>query len=206
MKDAVCQQIRMRLSRAKYGDVFMVSSFSKFNVEYVTKLLAEFEREGLITRIAKGVYVKARKTQFGILYPTVAEIVGHIARRDHAKIIATGPTAENKLGFSTQVPTNTIFLTSGTPRQIKLGHRLVTLKHGVPRNFAYKGKLMPELVQALRSIGQENITIEDENRIRQLLSAHPEEKTFDHDILLAPVWVRNLIIKNRKGNNNEQMD
>ena len=32
-----------------------------------------------------------------------------------------------------------------------LGTGLSTLKHGAPRNFAYKGKLMPELVQALRS-------------------------------------------------------
>ena len=181
----------------------MVSSFSKFNVEYVTKLLADFEKENLLTRIAKGIYVKARKTQFGIIYPTAMEIVCQIAKRDRTKIIATGQTAENKLGFSTQVPMNTCFLTSGTPRQLKLGGRIVTLKHGVPKNFAYKGKLMPELVQALRSIGENNITDEDEKRIRQLLALYPENQTFNHDILLAPVWVRNLITKNRKDNSNE---
>ncbi|MCF0192764.1 MAG: hypothetical protein HUK05_05000 [Prevotella sp.] len=201
MKDAVIQQIKAKITRAKYGEVFMVSSFPKFNVEYVTKLLADFEKESLITRIAKGIYVKARKTQFGILYPTATEIVFQIAKRDRAKIIATGQTAENKLGFSTQIPMNTCFLTSGTPRQLKLGNKMVTLKHGVPKNFAYKGKLMPELVQALRSIGEGNITDEDEKRIRQLLSTHPEDHTFDHDILLAPVWVRNLITKNRRHNN-----
>ena len=203
MKDAVIQQIRAKITRAKYGEIFMVSSFPKFNVEYVTKLLANFENENLITRIAKGIYVKARKTKFGILYPTATEIVCQIAKRDRAKIIATGQTAENKLGCSTQVPMNPFFLTSGTPRQLKLGNRMVTLKHGVPKNFAYKGKLMPELVQALRSIGEGNITDEDEKRISKLLSAHPEDQTFDHDILLAPVWVRNLILKNRKDSKNE---
>ena len=203
MKDSVYQKIRIRITRAKYGEVFMVSSFSKFHVEYVTKLLADFEKENLLTRIAKGIYVKARKTQFGIIYPTAMEIVCQIAKRDRTKIIATGQTAENKLGFSTQVPMNTCFLTSGTPRQLKLGGRIVTLKHGVPKNFAYKGKLMPELVQALRSIGENNITDEDEKRIGQLLALHPENQTFDHDILLAPVWVRNLITKNRKDNSNE---
>ena len=40
---------------------FFVSTFHQFDVEYVTKLLAQFEKEGLITRIAKGVYVKAKK-------------------------------------------------------------------------------------------------------------------------------------------------
>lgn len=34
-------------------------------------LLSTFEKEGLITRIAKGVYVKARKTRFGVVYPSI---------------------------------------------------------------------------------------------------------------------------------------
>ena len=72
----------------------MVSSFPKFNVEYVTKLLAVFEKEGIITRISKGIYVKAQKTQFGILYLTAAEIVAEVAKRDHAMILPTGETAE----------------------------------------------------------------------------------------------------------------
>ena len=203
MKEVVYQKIREQITRSKYGDVFMVSSFPKYNVEYVTKLLAIFEKEGIITRMAKGIYVKARRTQFGILYPTAAEIVTQIAKRDRAKVIPTGQTAENKLGFSTQIPMNTCFITSGTPRQLKLGGRKITLKHGVPKNFAYKGKLMPELVQALRSIGEKNITSEDEKRISLLLSQNPEESTFEHDLLLAPVWIRQLITKNKTSKDNE---
>lgn len=206
MKEAIYQKIRGQIIRSKYGEVFMVSSFPKYNVEYVTKLLAAFEKEGIITRMAKGIYVKARRTQFGILYPTAAEIVVQIAKRDRAKVIPTGQTAENKLGFSTQIPMNTCFITSGTPRQLKLGGRKITLKHGVPKNFAYKGKLMPELVQALRSIGEKNITPEDEKRITILLSQNPEESTFEHDLLLAPVWIRQLITKNKTIKDNEQMD
>jgi hypothetical protein len=198
MKDSVYQKVRTNITRSKYGEVFMVSSFPKYNVEYITKLLAIFEKEGLITRISKGIYVKARKTAFGILYPSASEIVTQIAKRDRAMVIPTGQTAENKLGFSTQVPMNTCFITSGTPRQLKFGNRTITLRHGVPKNFAFKGKLMPELVQALRSIGERNITPNDEARVAFLLSQNPEEATFDHDLLLAPVWIRNLITRNKK--------
>ena len=67
MQDAVIKKIRSKITRDKFGLVYFVSSFPKYDVEYVTKLLAAFEKEGLITRIAKGVYVKARKTRFGIL-------------------------------------------------------------------------------------------------------------------------------------------
>lgn len=58
MEQAVVQKMRAKIARSKYGEVFMVSSFPKFNVEYVTKLLAVFEKEGIITHIGpdKGGY------------------------------------------------------------------------------------------------------------------------------------------------------
>ncbi len=75
MKNAVVQQIRKRITRSKFGEIFFVSSFPQYDVEDVTKLLAIFEKEGLITRTAKGVYVKAHKTRFGILYPSAYELM-----------------------------------------------------------------------------------------------------------------------------------
>lgn len=203
MQDAVIKKIRSKIAHDKFGEVYFVSSFPKYDVEYVTKLLAAFEKEGLITRIAKGVYVKARKTRFGILYPSAFELVTEIAKRDKAVIIPTGATAANRLGFSTQVPMNTSFLTTGSSRKLTLGNRTVTLKHGAPKNFAFRGKLMRELVQALRSIGENNITQEDERQIAKLLAESPEKDTVEQDLLLAPVWMRQLIKRNMKGQDNE---
>jgi hypothetical protein len=198
MQRTVEQRVRAKITHAKYGEVFFVSSFPQFDVEYVTKLLAQYEKEGLITRIAKGVYVKARKTRFGVVYPSAFELVTEIAKRDKADVFPAGETAANRLGFSTQVPMNACFLTTGSSRKLKLGNRTVTLKHGSPKNFAYKGKLMSELVQALRSIGEENITENVEKRVAQLLSETPETETIKHDLLLAPVWVRTIIKRNIK--------
>lgn len=198
MERFVNQGIRNILTRSKYGEVFFVSSFPKYDEEYVTKLLAQYERERLIMRVAKGIYVKAKNTRFGVLYPTAYEMAVSIAKRDKAKIIPSGETAENRLGFSNQVPMNTIFLTTGSSRKINIGNRTLTMKHGAPKNFAYKGKLMPELVQALRSIGERNITADDEAIIRRLLAATPETRTIEHDLGLAPAWIRKIINRNRK--------
>ena len=200
MQKTVEHKVRAKITYARYGEVFFVSTFHQFDVEYVTKLLAQFEKEGLITRIAKGVYVKAKKTRFGVVYPSAFELVTEIAKRDKAKIFPTGDTAANRLGFSTQVPMNASFLTSGSSRKLKLGNRTVTLTHGSPKKFAYKGKLMPELVQALRSIGEDNITESVEKRVAQLLSATLETETIEHDLLLTPVWVRQIIKRNLKAN------
>ncbi len=203
MQNTVEYKVRTKITHSRYGVVFFVSSFPKFDVEYVTKLLAQFEKEGLITRIAKGVYVKAKITRFGVVYPSAFELVKEIAKRDKAEILSTGDTAANRLGFSTQVPMNASFLTSGSSRKLKLGNRTVTLTHGSPKNFAYKGKLMPELVQAIRSIGEDNITDVVERRVAQLLSATPEVETMEHDLLLAPIWVRQIIKRNLKNSNNK---
>ena len=204
MQKTVEHKVRAKITYARYGEVFFVSTFHQFDVEYVTKLLAQFEKEGLITRIAKGVYVKVKKTRFGVVYPSAFELVTEIAKRDKAKIFPTGDTAANRLGFSTQVPMNASFLTSGSSRKLKLGNRTVTLTHGSPKKFAYKGKLMPELVQALRSIGEDNITESVEKRVAQLLSATLETETIEHDLLLAPVWVRQIIKRNLKANTDNE--
>ena len=65
MQNFVVHKIRRMITQVKYGTVLFASSFPQFDVEYVTKLLAQFEKESLITRIAKGVYVKPKKTRFG---------------------------------------------------------------------------------------------------------------------------------------------
>jgi hypothetical protein len=204
MQNTVEYKVRRTLTRVRYGTVLFTSSFPQFDLEYVTKLLAQFEKEGLITRIAKGIYVKAKKTRFGVVYPSAFELVTEIAKRDKAKIIPTGETAANRLGFSTQIPMNTCFLTSGSSRTLSLGNRTVTLTHGAPKNFAYKGKLMPELVQALRSIGKNNITETVEKRVAQLLKETPETTTIEHDLLLTPVWIRQIIKRNIKKNDNNE--
>ncbi|MBM0653912.1 hypothetical protein JMN11_09565 [Capnocytophaga genosp. AHN8471] len=201
MKETVSQKIRNRIVHGKFGEIFFVSSFPKYDVEYTTKLLSLFEKEGLITRIAKGVYAKVKKTRFGILYPSVYELVEQIAKRDKAKVIPTGETAANRLGFSTQIPMNTTFLTSGSPRKLILNGRTITLKHGAPKNFAYKNKLIAELVQALRSIGEYNITPENKDTITKIFTNIQNSDIVEHDLFLAPFWIQKLIKKNNLKNN-----
>ena len=45
---ATIKWLTNKITRAKFGEVFFVSSFPKYDVEYVTKLLAQFEKKVLI--------------------------------------------------------------------------------------------------------------------------------------------------------------
>ena len=187
------EKIRREVTRGKYGSVFFASSFRGANAEYASKLLSSFEKEGLLVRISQGVYLKARKTRFGISYPPIEEIVVQIAKRDRAKILPTGATAANMLGLSDQVPMKTCFLTSGTARRLNLGGRTVELKRAAPKNFAYNNEVVGILVQALRSIGAENVTEDMCAKIRTIMKEVPKDKGLDEDLSLAPAWIGKLI-------------
>ena len=189
------KRIRREITRGKYGAIFTTSSFPGLTANYATKLLSAFEKDGLLVRISKGVYIKAKKTRFGVSYPPVEEIVSQIARRDKAKICPTGETAANLIGLSGQVAMKTCFLTSGTARELNIDGRTVVLKRAAPKNFAYNNEVVGVLVQALRSIGADNITDVMKAKIPSILADVEANRGFDADLKLAPAWIEKLILE-----------
>ena len=75
-------------------------------------------------------------------------------------------TALNVLGLSTQVPMKYSYLTTGSERIIKLKNQEIRLKRGVPKNFCYETKLIALLVQALKTLKQQNVGEEELQVIR----------------------------------------
>lgn len=202
----VLYEIREQIVKSKEGTLFFNSSFPQYDEEYVRHLLSDLCKQKLITRISFGIYVKPMKSKFGDVFPPIADIVEAIARRDNAQILPTGNTAMNQLGLSTQVSMRSEYITSGSARVIKLGKRTIRLKRSVPKNFAYKGKMMPVLVAAMKAIGKDNLTDGHIGIVRKLLTEHPEEKTWQTDLLLAPAWVRKTITTIKANIKNEQVD
>lgn len=196
------QAIISKINRSKKGTIFLPDSFLPIDTRHAANVLAELAKGGKLVRVAFGIYVKPMMSSFGPVMPTPYEIAEAIARRDDATLLPHGTTAENYLGFSTQVPMNIIYLTSGTPRKLKIGKRIITFKHRVPSTFAYKGKIMPILVLALQSIGQDNITNDTLAVVYGVLEKNPEEITWLDDIAHAPNWIR-LIIKDTKAKINK---
>ncbi len=206
MKTTVIENIRTKINKSKPGNIFFISSFAEYDEEYITKLLASFVNDKILVRISNGIYMKPIISKFGIVYPSNYEIVSAIAKRDKAKILATGNTALNQLGYSTQVPMNSEYITNGSARVIEVEGRTIKLKRSAPKNFEYKGDLMPILVQALKAIGQKQINVNDLAITQRLLIEHPESQTWEKDIQLAPTWIKKIIISIKKNIENAQMD
>ena len=187
--------LKERIIRRKDGAILFRDFFDEYDDEYVGNVCSGLVKEGVLMRLSQGIYYKPVKTRLGVLFPTVEELIKVIAKRDHAVILPTGNTAIHQLGLTTQVPTNYEFLTNGAARKLKVGNRTITLKHGVANNFAFKGRLMPVLHQALKVIGKENITQEMLGQIALLLQNSPETKTFRHDLAIMSKWEQEVINK-----------
>ncbi len=69
------------------------------------------------------------------------------------------------------------YLTTGSERIIKLTNRQVVLKRGVPKNFCYKTRLIALLVQALKTLKQENVGQEELQNIRTLIGERIRKPT-----------------------------
>jgi hypothetical protein len=201
--DKIVDIIREYIDRAENGTLFFNNSFPDYDDEYVGKVLSDLVKQEVIHRLSRGVYLKAAKTKFGLVYPTTEEIAKAIAERDNAEVLPTGSAALNILGLSTQLPMNPVFLTSGSARKIKCGNKIITFKRGVPKNFAVKGQMMRLLVQAMKAIGERNITKEELGVIGSLLQKYPEEDTIKHDLTVMPQWIKNTIQQIIKENKNE---
>ena len=185
--------LRQRIEAMPEDSILFRSDFPEYHAEFVGSTLSELTNEGVLTKIAQGIYAKPRKSRFGIVLPTIDKVVQAIATRDNAQVLPSGMTALNILGLSTQVPMNYTYLTTGSERTVKLSNRQVTLKRGVPKNFCYETRLIALLVQALRSLKQENVTDNELQTINSLLSKEPNKESLMRDVDLMPAWMKRII-------------
>lgn len=185
--------LRQRIEALPEDSVLFRTDFPEYHSEFVGGTLAELTNDGILVKLAQGIYAKPRKSRFGDVLPSVDKIVQAIAVRDNAQIIPSGITALNILGLSTQVQMNYTYLTTGSERIIKLTNQRVMLKRGVPKNFCYGTKLIALLVQALKALKQENVGQEEMQTIRGLISKEPDRKTLAKDVDMMPVWMKKIV-------------
>ena len=184
------------IKRFPKGELLFPIDFSELGSSEAVRIsLFRLEREGIITRVAQGIYVRPKVSKLiGPLTPTAEEVAEAIAKRDRIRTVPTGSYALNALGLSTQVPMNIVLLTDGSPRIIKVGKRTIKFKKTTPKNLLAKGKISRLAIQALKEIGNGKVSEEEENKIIDLLRKE-DEKDLKHDIALAPVWIQKIMKK-----------
>src|SRR6218665_799366 len=158
------KQIENAIKAKPRGTLVFPEDFTAYgSSEAIRKALDRLENKNVLTRVAHGIYVRPKKSELiGLLLPSVEEIAEGIAKRDRIRTLPSGSYALSALGLSTQVPMKIVLLTDGSPREIKVGKRTIKFKKATPKNLLAKGKISRLVIQALKEIGNGNVTDDEE--------------------------------------------
>jgi hypothetical protein len=178
------------------GAVFVPTDFLDLGSrQAVDTVLCRLARKGTIRRLARGVYdFPEEHPILGRLQPSLEKIAEALVGRDCTRIQPTGGYAANILGLSEQVPAKVVFLTDGPSRTIKIGAITIQLRRTTPKNMAMAGRLSGLLVQALRELGKENITVERLDHLKRMLPSDKRQALLK-DIRLVPEWMHAIFKK-----------
>jgi len=183
-------------TKVNKGEIFFIADFTELgNYEAVRKSLQRLTKEDSIKRIAKGIYLLPKiHERLGVIYPHAEQIAKAIAKRDKARIIATGSTALNLLGLSTQIPMKVVFLTDGSARNIKVGNQTIQFKKTNPKNLSIEHRLTNLIIQALKAIGEKNVQQEQIDKIQTIIDQSGEQEFIYQNLKNAPVWIQKTIL------------
>jgi len=205
MVNKIVDAVNLKIKKSKSGKLFFNNSFPEFDDEYVGQILSDLADKKVIHRLSRGVYIKAKETRYGLVYPPVEKIAMAIAKRDKVSVVATGETALYILGLTPQVPMNAVFLTSGSARVVRVGERTIKFRRAVPKTFLIKGKQTGLIVQALKAAGEKKMQEFDESRIVSLILQQAERDTMQNDLKAMPAWIRRIFVKTLKNDSNGQI-
>lgn len=197
MSQSIESKIFSRIKKCGRGNLLFASDFIRYGEQKsVNKALERMTIEEKILRISHGIYYYPKIDKvlgLGVLYPSMEDIAEGIAKHDKARIVPTGLYALNRLGFSTQIPMNVVYLTDGFNRKIKLYNgTTIQFKRTAPKNFAFHSQLAMLMTFAYKSLGKENITPEIIKQSKALLEKE-NRQVIEQDYKLMPAWVSSII-------------
>jgi len=163
----------------------------------VDQTLSRLTDRGQLIRAGRGVYLRPITSRFGTRAPSVEQAVAALARQRGEVIVPSVAAAANGLGFTTQVPVRSVYLTSGRSRTMNLGKQVVELRHAPRWQLALAHKPAGEAVRALAWLGPEKAEAALKTLKRKLSPA-----TFNELVAAAPqlpTWLARSVVRAAHG-------
>ena len=183
--------------------VFFANDFldvaSNATVRQILKRLAD---EDKIKRVIDGFYYNPKYSELIGEYEAVSihELALAIARKYNWNIAPYNSTALNLLGLSTQVPTHYKYISSGRYKEYKIGDSILEFKKVNPGEIANMSLKSATVIQAIKSLGKENITNEVIQKIRESLT-EKERTDLMNESKSVPAWIYEVIREICEGKN-----
>lgn len=121
------------------GWVFFTNDFNDLGTRSsIDTALHRLMNKGSIRRVMRGIYdyPKYSKLLEQELGPDIEQVANALARKYGWTIQATGNTALNLIGLSTQIPTGFTYQTDGKTKTYQIGKTTLEFKKAVLRTYA----------------------------------------------------------------------
>lgn len=167
------QAIREQIAAIPPGNPFTPTLFTGLGSRAsIDQALMRLTQEGRIERISRGIYAVPKISRFGLKHmPTPEAVAQTVAATEGATLEVHGAEAARRFGFSTQVPAQSVFYTTGSSRRLQMGNLEIRLQHVAPRKMVLAGRPAGQALSALWYLGREHVSPASFAQLASKLSA-----------------------------------
>ncbi len=154
------QAIRERIATLPAGKPFTPAQFAGLGSRAsIDQALMRLTKEARIERLGRGLYIVPNTSRFGLkAMPSPETVAKMIAANEGVSIEVHGAESARRFGFSTQVPTQPIFYTTGSSHTVRIGKLQVRLQHVAARKLTLAGRPAGMALSALWYLGRRQVT------------------------------------------------
>ncbi len=196
MRSVLQDEILKRIGKENLG-AFTSSDFLDLaSYSAIRKSLDRLEDCGKIRRVIRGVYDRPNfNKRFNMLEsPNIEAVAFAIARQNNWWICPSGNYVLNKLGLSTQVPAQYVFVSNGPYVSYLIDGTRLIFKRTTSKEITSFSYITQLVIQAIKTIGRENILLDDILHLRKVLDSN-DKKTLFIEGRRTSIWIYEVIKK-----------
>jgi hypothetical protein len=187
---SVMEAVREKVGRLPEGEPFATARLLTLGQRAaIDQALSRLTREGTLSRVRRGVYMRPRVSRLvGEVPPEPAAVVKAIAEATGETVAPHGAEAARQLGLSTQAPLTIVYSTNGKSREVRVGRIVIKFRHTSNRQLALAGTPAGTALAALRYLGQQVV---DEQTLQQVRARIGDEQyqAMRNETGAIPAWL-----------------
>lgn len=193
---SVKNQIAKKIFRGRPGKAYCARSFDLgVRQRAVNQALYRLAQEGVIRRVAQGIYERPKiHPKFGTMPPRLEEVARASVLKvegRRAKLQRSGAATANLLGLYEQVPARNVYLTTGSSRvvDVEVGgwRQTIEFRHVEPGQLQKPGTMAESLFQAMRFLGKGGLQAA---QLKELAESLPEREL--DRLTRTPIWFETI--------------
>ena len=187
--------ISEKIDEMNYGTIITSADFKQIaKNKTLNKILSRLAEKEKIKKITSGIYYKPEFSKIINEYsePKISDVAYAIAKKNNWKIAPSGNTALNILHLSTQVTSSWYYISSGPYREYDINGIKVYFKRVSQKEIANYNEITILVIQALKTIGEENITKEEINILKKEISKE-DKKVILKEAKHTVSWIYEII-------------